>query len=53
MLNEVKSNPNPDFVELLNTSDAPVDITGWRAIDDDRRHTPRRVHDRGDGPRAR
>jgi hypothetical protein len=34
VLNEVKSNPNPDFVELLNTSSSPVDITGWKATDD-------------------
>ncbi|GAA4714330.1 lamin tail domain-containing protein [Nocardioides conyzicola] len=40
VLNEVKSNPNPDFVELLNTSSSPVDITGWKAVDDDPSHTP-------------
>ena len=40
VLNEVKSNPNPDFVELLNTSDEPVDISDWLAIDDDPLHSP-------------
>jgi hypothetical protein len=40
VLNEVKSNPNPDFVELLNTSSSPVDITGWRATDDSVGRTP-------------
>jgi uncharacterized protein YjiK len=40
VLNEVKSNPNPDFVELLNTSSSPVDITGWRATDDAAGRTP-------------
>jgi hypothetical protein len=40
VLNEVRSNPNPDFVELVNTSSSPVDITGWRATDDSVGRTP-------------
>ena len=28
-LNEIKSDPNPDWVELVNLSDVPVDVTGW------------------------
>ncbi|MBO1900569.1 DUF3616 domain-containing protein [Leucobacter weissii] len=37
-LNEVKTNPNPDFVELINIGDQPIDINGWRVNDSD--HTP-------------
>ncbi|MCL8249943.1 lamin tail domain-containing protein [Aeromicrobium fastidiosum] len=32
-INEVRSNPGVDFVELLNTGALPVDISGWKAVD--------------------
>ena len=28
-VNEIRSDPNPDWVELVNLSGAPVDVTGW------------------------
>ncbi|RNL81369.1 lamin tail domain-containing protein [Nocardioides marmorisolisilvae] len=36
-INEVSSNPN-DFVELINTGLAPIDINGWKFADSD--HAP-------------
>lgn len=39
-ISEVKTNPNPDFVELVNTSDAPIDLNGWKVIDADPAHVP-------------
>ncbi len=39
-INEVRSNPNPDFVELINTGSQPVDISGLLAVDNDPAHTP-------------
>ncbi|MET0767298.1 MAG: lamin tail domain-containing protein [Aeromicrobium sp.] len=32
-INEVKTNPGTDFVELVNTGSEAVDITGWTAVD--------------------
>ncbi|MBD3915194.1 lamin tail domain-containing protein [Nocardioides hwasunensis] len=40
VLNEVRSNPNPDVVELFNAGTLPVDIQGWTVLDDDPLHTP-------------
>lgn len=34
MLNAVQSNPNPDFVELYNNGADPIDLGGWKLIDD-------------------
>ncbi|UFU02796.1 lamin tail domain-containing protein [Ruania suaedae] len=42
VINEVQSNSaddSPDFVELTNTGDDPVDISGWIIRDDDDDHT--------------
>lgn len=39
-INEVRSNPNPDLVELINTGSQPIDISGWKAVDNDPLHTP-------------
>lgn len=33
VVNEIKSNPNPDFVELFNTGPGAVDLSGWKIID--------------------
>ena len=38
-INEVSSDPT-DFVELVNTSDSPVDIAGWTVVDNDPTHVP-------------
>jgi hypothetical protein len=39
-LNEVRSNGGNDFVELINTGTQAIDITGWKAVDNDPEHTP-------------
>jgi uncharacterized protein YjiK len=41
-INEVESNGDPvgDWVELTNTGPDPVDISGWKVIDNDGTHTP-------------
>ncbi len=39
-INEVESNGDDnDWVELVNTSSAPVDLSGWRFLDSDAKHT--------------
>ncbi|HEY6560503.1 MAG TPA: lamin tail domain-containing protein [Polyangiaceae bacterium] len=38
VINEVSSNPNPDWVELLNVSGAAVDVGGWTFGDNDPTH---------------
>lgn len=42
VINEIESNGDPvaDWVELYNTGDAPVDISGWLVIDNDDKHAP-------------
>lgn len=42
-INEVKTNPNPDFVELVNTGSLPIDITGWKAVDNEAGRVPTAV----------
>ncbi len=39
-INEVRSNPGADFVELVNTGSDAIDISGWKAVDNDATHTP-------------
>ncbi|MCW2752329.1 MAG: cell wall protein [Aeromicrobium sp.] len=39
-INEVSSNPNPDFVELTNTGSVPIDISTLKAVDSDPTHSP-------------
>lgn len=34
VINEIRSTPNPDFVELYNTTDGDVDLSSWKLIDD-------------------
>ncbi|WP_182045438.1 lamin tail domain-containing protein [Curtobacterium sp. ME26] len=39
-INEVESNGDDnDWVELVNTSSAPIDLSGWRFLDSDSTHT--------------
>ncbi len=40
VISEVRSSPNPDFVELHNTGDSPVSIAGWTVLDADPAHVP-------------
>ena len=42
VINEVVSNGDPvsDWVELYNKGTAPIDISGWKVIDNDPTHTP-------------
>lgn len=40
VINEVKSNPNPDFVELHNLGAGTVDISNWKILDGDPTHVP-------------
>lgn len=41
-INEVESNGGTpdDWVELINTGTSPIDISGWRFLDNDDTHTP-------------
>ena len=39
-ISEVRSNGGPDFVEIQNTGPKPVDISGWKVVDNDPTHTP-------------
>ncbi len=39
-INEVESNGDDnDWVELVNTSSAPIDLSGWHFLDSDSTHT--------------
>ena len=38
VINEIESNPSPDWVELYNRSTAAVDISGWSVTDSDPTH---------------
>lgn len=40
VVNEVKSNPGTDFVELFNSGAASVDLAHWKLLDNDTSHTP-------------
>jgi hypothetical protein len=41
VINEVESNGDDvDWVELANTSSAPIDVSGWSLLDDSDAHTP-------------
>ncbi|MET0448287.1 MAG: lamin tail domain-containing protein, partial [Aeromicrobium sp.] len=42
-INEVKTNPNPDFVELVNTGSLPIDISAWTAVDNEPGRVPTAV----------
>jgi hypothetical protein len=39
VINEVESNPDPDYVELYNRGSAPVDISGWIIRDNNNGNT--------------
>jgi hypothetical protein len=38
IINEVSSNPNPDWVELVNVGTSSVDVSGWTFTDNDPTH---------------
>lgn len=38
VINEISSNPNPDWVEFINVTAAPLDLSGWTFTDDDPSH---------------
>lgn len=40
VVNEVKSNPGTDFVELYNKGASDVDVSNWKVLDNDTSHTP-------------
>ena len=43
VINEIESkdaNSGPDWVELANPTDSPVNVSGWTIVDDSPKHTP-------------
>ena len=39
MINEIESDPNPDWVEFYNRGSSTVTLTGWTVRDDDPNNT--------------